>query len=298
MRRFSTLALVAVIPTLALVACSGQGNTMTAPSATGGPLSVQPAPNGSTTLGFSNFNQSTLAVTVDTITTSSLATSVIDAGKIQVQIWVNGSGVPTAYVTGATGVWVNLSGNGTTPSGGATHTIVDLDSLTSLGLPAITANAGCGDVVSFRAHYVTGGGATKVDTHQSDPADFSISCACSITYGQGYWKTASHWPSGVTSIQLGTVIYTQAEAISILTSTSANSNGYIQLAIQLIAAKLNVANGAADTAAATNAAADAVIGSNVIPPVGTASVPAGTYNTLKDALEAYNDSCPEATSGS
>jgi hypothetical protein len=285
---------MALVPTLALVACSGAGNSMTAPSGTAGTLAVQPPPNGSTTIGFSNFNQSTLEVTVDTLTSSTQATSVIDAGKIQIQIWVNASGVPTTFVNGAVGQWVNLSGSGTAPAGGATHTVVDLDNLTSLGLSAITANADCGDVVSFRAHYVTGGGATKVDTHQSSPADFTISCGgCSTTYGQGYWKTPSHWPAGVSSVQLGTVTYTQAEAIGILTSSSANSNGYIQLAIQLIAAKLNVANGAANTAAATIAAADAIIGSNVIPPVGSASVPAGTYDTLKDALEAYNNSCSD-----
>jgi len=124
----------------------------------------------------------------------------------------------------------------------------------------------------------------------------SGTCSCTTTYGQGHWKHASNWPSGVTSLMLGTVSYTQAEIISILTSSSPNSNGYIQLALQLIAAKLNVLNGAANTAAATIAAADTAIDGNVIPPVGGAYVAPGTYDALKNALEAYNNSCASAGS--
>jgi hypothetical protein len=64
--------------------------------------------------------------------------------------------------------------------------------------------------------------------------------ACPLT--QGFWKThPEEWP--VTSLTLGSQTYTQAELLSIL-NTAITSNVSLVLARQLIAAKLNVANGA------------------------------------------------------
>ena len=88
---------------------------------------------------------------------------------------------------------------------------------------------------------------------------------------QGYWKNnAEAWP--VSSLTLGSGSYTQSELLQILNSPVAG-NGLISLAHQLIAAKLNVASGAnASAIASTIAAADALIGGLVVPPVGAGSL--------------------------
>jgi hypothetical protein len=122
---------------------------------------------------------------------------------------------------------------------------------------------------------------------------------CTLT--QGYWKTHNptvcdanpssplciDWP--VTSLTLGTVNYSVTQLLSIL-NTPAGGNGLIALAHQLIAAKLNVANGADPTdAAASIAAADALIGSLVVPPVGSGSLSPSSTSALVIALTNYNE---------
>lgn len=119
---------------------------------------------------------------------------------------------------------------------------------------------------------------------------------CTLT--QGYWKT--HGPVGcnpssgtnvwpVTSLMLGTVSYTEAELCSIFNKPAAG-NGLISLAHQLIAAKLNLANGAADTDVAQCIAdADALIGGLVIPPVGSGSLAPAATSALVTCLTNYNE---------
>lgn len=76
------------------------------------------------------------------------------------------------------------------------------------------------------------------------------------TRTQGYWKNhPANWP--VEEITIGGVTYTKAEAIEILKTAPRGDATYI-LAHQLIAAKLNILNGADDSAVAdTIIAADA-----------------------------------------
>ena len=124
--------------------------------------------------------------------------------------------------------------------------------------------------------------------------------ACSVdpgcTYTQGYWKTHGPIPTGnntnnwaVTSLTVGNVSYTDLELQAIFT-TPAQGNGLISLAHQLIAAKLNVASGASDSAIAGDiAAADALIGSLVVPPVGAGSLPSSSTSALTGALTSYNE---------
>ena len=90
-------------------------------------------------------------------------------------------------------------------------------------------------------------------------------------FSQGYWKNhPDQWP--VTQLQLGNVTYNQQELLSIL-HQPVNGNGLISLAYQEIAAKLNIANGADGSCIEqTLAAADALIGDLVIPPVGNGSL--------------------------
>jgi hypothetical protein len=74
-------------------------------------------------------------------------------------------------------------------------------------------------------------------------------------------------------------------------NTPAAGNGLIALAHQLIATKLNIANGASHPAAIDTAIADAdaLIGNLVIPPVGNGSLPASSTSVLTSLLANYNE---------
>jgi hypothetical protein len=103
----------------------------------------------------------------------------------------------------------------------------------------------------------------------------AVNVGCTLT--QGFWKThgpiptgnnSNEWPTDLnpaagiqTSMTLGTLTYTPLQLLAIL-NTEPAGNGLITLAHQLIAAKLNIQNGASSSAiAATITAADALIGS-------------------------------------
>ena len=109
---------------------------------------------------------------------------------------------------------------------------------------------------------------------------------CLLT--QGYWKNhESEWP--VSSLTLGTVSYTKAELLSIL-NTPARGNGLIFLAHQLIATKLNIAAGASGSAIlATVAAANALIGSLVVPPIGAGYLAPSSASGLTNTMDDYNN---------
>jgi hypothetical protein len=100
---------------------------------------------------------------------------------------------------------------------------------------------------------------------------------------------------------LGTVQYTDAQICSIL-NQPAGGNGLLTLAHQLIAAKLNIAAGAdGSSVAADIAAADALIGGLVIPPVGSGSLSPAAVSTLVTSLTNFNQGvtgpghCPSET---
>src|SRR6266850_125854 len=110
----------------------------------------------------------------------------------------------------------------------------------------------------------------------------------SCTYSQGYWRNhPDAWP--VTSLALGTVTYQAAELMAIL-DDPAQGNGLVILVHQLIAAKLNIANGA-DPSAVQQAVTDAdnMIGVLVVPPIGTGYLPPGQTGDLTETLAEYNE---------
>jgi hypothetical protein len=142
-------------------------------------------------------------------------------------------------------------------------------------------------------------------------SDFSANHTCATlecdqdpggcTFTQGYWKNhgpgatgnnENTWPASVLSggLTLGTVNYTAAQLQSIL-NTPASGNGLIALAHQEISAKLNIANGAPAPAVVTNAiaAADALIGGLIVPPVGSGSLPNSSTGGLITTLTSYNE---------
>jgi hypothetical protein len=152
-------------------------------------------------------------------------------------------------------------------------------SFMSLTILTLTAGAGC--------------------TRDVDPARSGVSSEqgggggaggggdrCTLT--QGYWKNHEEaWP--VNELRLGQTIYTKAELLAIL-RTPTSGNGLISMSHQLIAARLNIAAGAAAAGIqATLDQADALIGALVIPPKGTGSLPTSTTSAVNDALTAFNE---------
>jgi hypothetical protein len=109
---------------------------------------------------------------------------------------------------------------------------------------------------------------------------------CTLT--QGYWKNHPEaWP--VTSLMLGSESYTQEELLQIL-KTPVRGNGLISLAHQLIAAKLNIANEASDCDVSEAVSdADALIGSLVVPPIGSGSLAPSDTSGLTGQLDEYNN---------
>ncbi len=107
-------------------------------------------------------------------------------------------------------------------------------------------------------------------------------------YSQGYWSNhPGAWP--VNMLMLGNVAYTQQQLLAIL-GQPVRRNGLVLLAYQLIAAKLNAANGAAvppGVQAAINAA-DVLIGDLVCPPFGGGNLHPSAVSALASMLDAYN----------
>ncbi|MEP7027334.1 MAG: hypothetical protein ABI960_01955 [Candidatus Eisenbacteria bacterium] len=112
--------------------------------------------------------------------------------------------------------------------------------------------------------------------------------AQNCTFTLGYWKNhAGAWPTA--SLTLGSVTYNAADLLSIL-NQPAGGNGLVILAHQLIAAKLNILNGADPSAAnAAIATADAQIGGLVVPPVGSGTLPPSSVNATATTLDNYNN---------
>jgi hypothetical protein len=168
---------------------------------------------------------------------------------------------------------------------------------TSSGLQAISGqhieNGGSPTSISAPAN----GGTYFINSIHGVRLTFTNSVTVAgCTFTQGYWKTHGPTPKGnnsnewdLVSITLGSTPYTQAEALSIF-NTAVKGNGLISLAHQLMAAKLNVANGVVDpNIGAVITAADALIGTLVVPPVGTGSLSTSATSALAGQLAAFNE---------
>jgi len=133
-----------------------------------------------------------------------------------------------------------------------------------------------------------------LDENGNPASDLSATVSASTTantnctYTQGYWKNHEEaWP--VSSLTLGTVSYTASELDDIL-GQSVQGNGLVSLAHQLIAALLNIAGGA-DPTAAQDAIddANALIGSLVVPPIGSGELDPDDTSSLTQTLDDYNN---------
>lgn len=107
-------------------------------------------------------------------------------------------------------------------------------------------------------------------------------------YTQGYWKNhPESWT--VDSLTLGSVQYSKAQVLGIF-GQPVQGNGLVALAHQLCAVKLNIANGSyAGDINDEVAAADALIGSLVVPPVGSGSLHPSATSALVGALDDFNN---------
>ena len=132
------------------------------------------------------------------------------------------------------------------------------------------------------------GGSQGTRSSYSLNATGTTTAVQNCTYTLGYWKNhPGAWP--VSSLTLGTVTYTQAQLLAIF-GEPVNGNGLISLAHQLIAAKLNIAQGASSAAVATTlTAADAQIGALVVPPIGAGSLSTSSTSAKTQVLDDFNN---------
>jgi hypothetical protein len=143
----------------------------------------------------------------------------------------------------------------------------------------------CGDYVAEGHFYCI----SQDDVTSSRDFNVPFTCECpngGCHYTPGYWKNhASMWP--VMELTMGCVTYNQAQLLTIL-NTPVGGDATIILAYHLIAAKLNVANGADDSINGMIAEGDRLL---CLYPLY--SNPRGTVRTrmlaVKDALCAFNE---------
>jgi hypothetical protein len=154
------------------------------------------------------------------------------------------------------------------------------------GSPAI--DAGNPNFIPPPDYDQRGPGYPRVVNGRIDIGLFEVQSSPSCSRSQGYWKNhPGQWPT--TTLQLGNVTYDQQQLLDIL-HQPVRGNGLVLLAHQLIAAKLNIANGAdASCIHDTIAAADALIGDLVVPPVGNGYLAPRDVSALEETLDQYNE---------
>lgn len=128
-------------------------------------------------------------VIISTLTTTTAHPEEIGNGKVTIQYAkdILGNAVPCEDAVG----WVSLNSPGQNPVLGVTTLAVDLDAL------GVTS----GDTVGFRAHYVTGGGSDKVDTHFSACANLGTADCCrTVEAGDACTKSQGHYGNNGSSL--------------------------------------------------------------------------------------------------
>jgi hypothetical protein len=202
-------------------------------------------------------------------------TDIITAGGTFVSGGYNHTGIDPTHGNPLLPSRPNWSGISNGGAGGFQTTVVNL--------PA--AAAGQNIVLRWRM------GSDDSVSHEGWRVDTVSISDCNPTpcvRGQGYWKNhPDQWP--VTQLQLGNVVYSQEELLSIL-HQPVRGNGLVLLTHQEIAAKLNIANGADGSCIEqTLADADALIGDLLVPPVGTGYLRPRDVSALADILDDYNE---------
>ena len=109
------------------------------------------------------------------------------------------------------------------------------------------------------------------------------------TNGPMYWKNHPGAWRPILRLTLGDVMYTQSELLQILSET-AQGDGLLMLAHQLIAVELNLEHGADGTDVLDVAAqAHALIGGSRIPPIGSGYADPEIASALAQMMDDYNN---------
>lgn len=121
--------------------------------------------------------------------------------------------------------------------------------------------------------------------------EIAITTGPCCTHTADYWKShpeVESWPPAGNYLTLGKFRYDMPQLLDILSQPIGN-NGLVSLAQQLIATKLNVANGADPTEISGFVAqADKLIGNKVVPPIGKGKLQPKQTDDLTGQFEAYN----------
>jgi hypothetical protein len=101
------------------------------------------------------------------------------------------------------------------------------------------------------------------------------------------WLMTPDWCA--TELTLGNHLYDETELRMILNQPANSPNGLVQLARELISAKIGIAcNAPAECIRATVAQADFVIGNLIVPPIGNGFLPPASVSNLVVTLHEYN----------
>lgn len=195
--------------------------------------------------------------------------------------WANFTGVPTLntgdglYTTFQLAPFQTVRveiGDLADESGVSTNTPEELE-LSEIFAVCVFANGGAGQGRSGYSETVEG-----TTLHKKDDC----------VHSQGYWKNhPGEWP--VTSLTLGTITYTQSQLLQIL-NRPVQGNGLVSMSKQLIAALLNVANGADPAPIATRLGqAHALIGTRVVPPIGSGHLAPSLTSATTQVLDDFNN---------
>lgn len=201
---------------------------------------------------------------------------IVNAGR-----WLLCGGTPTPTPTPTATATATPSATATaTASATGTPTVSPSPTVT----PSTTPSPTLTPTPSATASPTSTPSSTPSTTPTASPTATATPTPAGCVLGQGYWKNHEQWP--VNQLQLGNRTYNRQELQAILRQPP-RGNSLNQLAHQEIAAKLNIATGA-DGSCVTQvlAAADAMIGNLVIPPVGNGHLRANPYVRT---LASYNN---------
>jgi len=112
------------------------------------------------------------------------------------------------------------------------------------------------------------------------------------TFTQGYWKNHPEaWPASCLPMTLGSNSYTQAQLLQILGQPT-QGNGAVSMAHQLIAAKLNLCQGANPSAVSscvtTGDTKLSTCGANKIPSIGSCNLSTGNTSSTTQCMDNFN----------